>query len=198
LDVEAEPWLVVFDNVDNGELLNDFIPRVGNGSVLITSRDPESQFGMAAEGLKIESFGSDEARSFLLAQLPSIGASENVAVAKTLVTQLGGLPLGIKQMAAFMRETACSISTLLTMIDDVEQHRKIRAYEGAFTRLEYPNTLASALDVSLAGLDAPTFNLLALFSMLDPDGIQDTVTTHLSATFHQFLDIFGPLHIPAE
>lgn len=175
---------MVFDNVERGVLLGDHIPSIGNGSILVTSRDPESQFGLAGEGLKIESFTPDEARNFLLAQLPSLDSSEETLdTANMLVTQLGGLPLGIKQMAGFMRETCCSIRDLLAMIEDAEQHRKIRSYEGVFTDFGYPNAIASALDVPLSRLDTPTFNLLALFSTLDPDGIQDTVTTHLPATF---------------
>jgi hypothetical protein len=33
-------WLIVFDNVDNLEVLADFFPKLGRGSVLVTSRDP--------------------------------------------------------------------------------------------------------------------------------------------------------------
>ncbi|CAH0023367.1 unnamed protein product [Clonostachys rhizophaga] len=168
--------------------LADYMPSSGNGSILVTSRDPESQFGMAGEGLKVEPFGIDDAQSFLLNRLPSVHASEEtLSAAKVLVTQLGGLPLGIRQMAGFMRETGCSIRDLLVMIEDTEQHGKIRSYEtSSFARLTYPSSLASALEVSLSKLDEPALNLLALFSTLDPDGIQDSVTKHLPVVFQRF------------
>ena len=92
-------WLLIFDNVDNPEDLDDFWPQFGQGSVLITSRDPLAKTSVYAttSGIDLDPFNDKDAAKFLL-QLTNIetkaGSSvprEALAVAK----RLGGLPLGL-------------------------------------------------------------------------------------------------------
>ncbi|RSL62727.1 hypothetical protein CEP53_004673 [Fusarium sp. AF-6] len=47
-------WLLIFDNVDNLDVLDDYWPKLGRGSVLITSRDPNAKQNMYIhEGLHL-------------------------------------------------------------------------------------------------------------------------------------------------
>jgi hypothetical protein len=49
-------WLIVFKNADQPEIINDFWPSNGYGSILVTSRDPmtKTQFFFGDEGLEVE------------------------------------------------------------------------------------------------------------------------------------------------
>ncbi|CAG7559974.1 unnamed protein product [Fusarium equiseti] len=52
------PWLLIFDNADNLDIILDYIPSTGSGSILVTSRVPaantdtfENSFGFDMEPL---------------------------------------------------------------------------------------------------------------------------------------------------
>ena len=116
-----------------------------------------------------------------MTQLPSQAVadrSEKEAIT-SLMMQLGGLPLAIKQMGSFLRESGCSVVTLLDLLKDTTQFQEILANETAFASKEYNHTLASVWAVSLSKLDSLSLGLLRTLSFLDPDGISGSIVTAL-------------------
>lgn len=162
-------------------MLNDYLPTGGKGGILITSRDPESEYSFTFQGCKVECFDFREGQDFLMTQIPSKNGDEgqgkdNLAL---LTTQLGGLPLAIKQMGSFLRESGCSVNTLLDLLKDTAQFQEISANQTAFAGKDYGHTIASVWAVSLSNLDSSALNLLRAFSFLDPDGISGSMLTAL-------------------
>lgn len=187
-----ERWLVVFDNVDDPTLLNDYLPTGRNGSILLTSRDPESQYELAHQGYKVECFDEDEGGGFILAMLPPVnGASNSVReAAKELSRQLGGLALGIKQLGGFIRETGISTDDLLELLNDKDEQRLLLEDQSGFSKLGYSHTVASLMELLLARLDTNSYNILGLFSFLDPDHIPAALVRALEAAFADYTDLF--------
>ncbi|KAH6635094.1 P-loop containing nucleoside triphosphate hydrolase protein [Chaetomium sp. MPI-SDFR-AT-0129] len=93
-------WLLVFDNVDDPDLLADFWPTDGAGSILITSRNPLVTLDISSElpAIDLPPMPIKEA-SLCLQKLSSRederGGLETCA---KIASQLGGLPLAIVQM----------------------------------------------------------------------------------------------------
>nr|POE47093.1 hypothetical protein CFP56_00425 [Quercus suber] len=66
--VEKARWLLIFDGVDDPELLDNFWPRGSSGSVLVTSREPlaELQFYSTESGLTLNPFDIEDTKKYLL------------------------------------------------------------------------------------------------------------------------------------
>lgn len=91
-------WLVILDNADNADILEDFGPICGSGSLLITSRDPLSKttFSLTPGDIDLEPLSGEEAIQFLQQLTPR----EDGDGAREVVQVLGCLPLAIAQMAS--------------------------------------------------------------------------------------------------
>jgi hypothetical protein len=118
-------WLLLVDNADDlpPRTLNGYLPTMGNGQMLITSRNPNWGGLVGGEAvLRLDTFTREEAIRFLLVRLPvrSSGFSR-VDPAKAFTTNeyeeaaalaklLGDFPLAMKHAAAYMetREVTCA------------------------------------------------------------------------------------------
>ena len=169
--------MIIYDNVDDTGLLDEYVPAGSSGSVLITSRDPESQHGLAKQGCKVQSFDRIEGRDFLLNLLPGVDDNDKAYVDKVseITDQLGGLPLGLKHVASFLRECGIGISELSELLNDTEQNAQVFADTSGFAKLGYGHTLSTVWSISLSKLDSETLNILGLLSFLDPDGIPEII-----------------------
>lgn len=173
-------------------MVQAYLPTGGSGSILITSRDPGSLHSLGMKGCKIQSFETADGRDFLLSLLNASHKCTPGCVyeAESLASELGGLPLGIKQMGGFLRESGCSISGLIEILKDKEQNKQMLADETGFARLGYSHTLASVWKISLSRLDKHAFNLLGFFSFLDPDGIHEQIIKCLQNSYADLPDLF--------
>jgi len=91
-------WLLIFDNVEDISVLDNYWPLSAKGSVLITSRHENVAFEVNAESLKISPFSMDDGSALLLKTLHRRSASvsdEERKSAEALSTVLGGLALAI-------------------------------------------------------------------------------------------------------
>ena len=86
-------WLLIFDNADQPEDLNEFIPREP-GHALITSRD--NRWDTVADTILVDVFSRSESVEFLNRRVPT-GIAE--ADAGRLAEELGDLPLALEQAA---------------------------------------------------------------------------------------------------
>ncbi|WP_420642519.1 tetratricopeptide repeat protein [Candidatus Leptofilum sp.] len=107
-------WLLVYDNADaiQPNDLRPFLPKMGRGACLITSRNPN--WGGLAHTLNLTHFDDAEAVAFLLGQ-PEMASEEMEAHpqaedAKSLAHLLGNLPLALEHARAYVEETGCTLA----------------------------------------------------------------------------------------
>ena len=93
-------WLLVFANVDDLAVLDDFWPLDGPGCVLFTGRDPlaKGHGYLATHGIDLVPF-TDEEASELFMKLTKKDDSEERQISKNVAKRLGGIPLAMTQMA---------------------------------------------------------------------------------------------------
>ena len=156
-------WLLIFDNADQPEDLNEYIPR-GPGDVLITSRNHRWQ--SVIETVQVEVFTRPESKEFLAKRAPK---SVNESDADRLAEKLGDLPLALEQAGAMLAETGMPVDEYLRLLD--EHVTQIMA-EGKSP--EYPMSMTAAWKLSVTTLRQQlpqAQELLRLCAFFGPDPI---------------------------
>ena len=158
---QNESWLLVFDNAQDPEDLEDYLPRTGAGHVIITSRNPN--WGGIVRTLPVDVFSRDESIEFLRNRTRQDDGADALADA------LGDLPLALEQAGAYIEETGISLSDYLKRFQEQQKEVLERGKP-----VSYPATVATTWKISFkqvkdearAGAD-----LLNLCAFLDPDNI---------------------------
>lgn len=171
---QHERWLVVFDNLDDITAIEDLLPETTwNGHTIITTRNPNVS-GIPAKGLEVPVYDELEAVELLLtrAEVSLEGKSEvHTAEAKRVVRELGYLPLGIEQAAAYIREETKDLHKFLPRYKANRKLLHVRVPTGNW---RYKLSVATTWDMSFQSIkskDPSSARLLQLFAFLNPDGI---------------------------
>src|SRR5215467_9257270 len=128
-------WLLIWDNVEDLELLQRLLPPTRQGATLITTR--HQALGTLARGMDLVPMEREEGMLFVLRRakvLEPEATSEQMhrfavsmpaehAAAEKLVEAMGGVPLALDQAGAYIEETGCGVSTYLQRYE--EQHARL-------------------------------------------------------------------------
>jgi len=169
---EKASWLLVFDGVEDGEVLNGFWPYNGPGSVLITSRNPYSW----SASLELKPFNISEATHYLFRVVGKEQSSgHEVAAATTISNRLGGLPLALSQIGSIVASKNISFATFLDSEDESPQ---------AIFDWDPPNDSASPRNYQSTLASVWAFDslekgavLVTIIAMLDADAIPESLFT---------------------
>jgi len=101
-------WLLVFDNAPGAEAVEAFMPPMGDGRVLVTSRNALWPPGQA---LEVPVLDLEVAADFLATRT---GDADRQAAAG-LAAAVGGLPLALEQAAAYAQATGNSLAGYLAL-----------------------------------------------------------------------------------
>lgn len=125
-------WLLIWDNLEDVELLQRFLPPARQGAMLITTRN--AALGTLAHALELLPMTPDEGALLLLrrakvshmlelgeqmSQLATTQPTEYAAACE-LVSLMGGLPLALDQAGAYIEETGCGLA------DYVQRYKRQR------------------------------------------------------------------------
>jgi transcriptional regulator with XRE-family HTH domain len=180
-------WLLIWDNVEDIELFQRFVPKVSRGAMLITTR--LQTLGTLAVGEELSPFSPQEGLLFLLRRarlLPPRSSQEQVSqfikdapvqsnAAQELVQVLDGLPLALDQVGAYIEETKCALSDYLHLY----RHRSadLLHRRGSVT-FEYPRSVATTWLHSLhqvAQQNPAARDLLVVCTILHPEAIPEEI-----------------------
>ncbi len=118
-------WLLIWDNVEDLELLYGFLPPARQGAILLTTRC--QLLGTLAVGMELTPLRPGEGMLLLLRRAkvlePEAGSRQiqqlaqrlpaEYAAAEQLVTAMDGLPFALDQVGAAIEETRCSLADYL-------------------------------------------------------------------------------------
>jgi transcriptional regulator with XRE-family HTH domain len=122
-----EGWLLIFDNVEEPELVKGYVPASHQGALLFTSR--RRALGLSAQAVDLDTMTLEEGTRFLLHRagiLASTAAMDQLEpgeleAARTIVAAMDGLPLALDQAGAHIEATQCSLSTYLRLLQAAPQ-----------------------------------------------------------------------------
>jgi tetratricopeptide (TPR) repeat protein len=174
-------WLLILDNVDNLEMLADFLPIHSSGDVLLTTR--LQALGTLAQSIEVEKMGQDEGVMFLLrrTKLLTSGAEldqltqEPQAQAIEIVTALDGLPLALDQAGAYIEETRCSLAHYLDLYGT--SRKELLRRRGRLP-VDHPDSVAITWSISFQKVEHESLaaaDLLHLLAFLDPEAIPEEI-----------------------
>src|SRR5437763_1732349 len=180
-------WLLILDNVDDPEMIADFLPVHTTGDVLLTTR--LQALGTVAQSIEVEKMGLDESVVFLLRRTRVLApdasldqtAEAHQSLATEIVTELDGLPLALDQAGAYIEETRCGLSQYLNLYGTRRQELLLR--RGRFA-VDHPHSVVATWSLSFQHVEqeSPTAaDLLRLLAFLYPEGIPEEIIT-LGAT----------------
>jgi len=135
----GKPWLAIFDNAEDPQLLEPYLPRCG-GQIVVTARSDRWKDAIAVDVFTPEE-GAALVRKLLL---------RDDSHAAALCKELGYLPLGLIQACAYIRNQMISVPTFL------EQMQKPSTLIASDERL-----YGKKLPNSLMTLWKTTFSMLA-------------------------------------
>ncbi|KAK0727161.1 P-loop containing nucleoside triphosphate hydrolase protein [Lasiosphaeria miniovina] len=171
-------WLIVFDNADKPEELLDggFWPRDGQGSVLVTSRDPMSKSDMffGNVGIELDALGQSEAAILLRKLSRQEGRESSEQLSMDVVQKLNCYPLAIVQMAGIIRRRNLSLAEFLEIYCQEEERTELHELRVG-TLHGYGLTLSSVW--AFNGFNPGARQILSVVALLDPDSIVEEILT---------------------
>lgn len=159
-----ERWLLIFDNANAPEEIRAYLPPVGSGHILITSR--EAVWDEIGKTVPLPTLPREEAIRFLLAN----SNDSNRDAANALAHELGDFPLALEHARAYVKQTGNSLARYL----ELYRTRRTELLRETKTPLNYHSTIATTWDISIqqAAAQSPaSADLLNLCAFFAPDDI---------------------------
>lgn len=166
-------WLIIFDNVDNVDVLSEFWPKLGRGAVLVTSRDPFAKHNLyMRHGLNLAPLSAPESEK-LMQKLTHVKVEPSQQAALShIAAKLGGLPLAIDLMSGVFRRMRLSY---LEFLEFSNEEGIVKMFERPVDAADTDRVRSLTTIWSLDRLSKKTMVLLQVICLLDPDGIPEHV-----------------------
>ncbi|KAL1960258.1 hypothetical protein VTO42DRAFT_8801 [Malbranchea cinnamomea] len=178
LNTSGHTFLLVFDNVQDHEILEPIWPASNKGTVIITCRSQATASKCAAEVMHLQCFPVERCVDVLYSLTGLQPLSEkDAAAAKELVRLLDGFPLAMVQISEFINNRGSSYEEFLPIFK--RSAAKVFARTG--TPLQYEHTMATVWDNSFQKLSFESRALLNILSFFDPGLIPESVVSNKSA-----------------
>ena len=178
LNTSGKTFLLIFDNVENHDLLDQIWPASANGSVIITCRSHSLAAKRATDVMHLRCFPAEIGVDVLYSLTGLQPSSESdTAAAKELFQLLGGLPLAMVQISEFINDSGYSYEELLPVYQ--KSANRIFARSGA--PVQYEHTLDTVWDVSFECLSTESRILLNILAFFDPDLIPESILSNKKA-----------------
>ncbi|MFL5656929.1 MAG: FxSxx-COOH system tetratricopeptide repeat protein [Ktedonobacteraceae bacterium] len=173
-------WLLILDNADDLDIVYEFLPALGEGHTILTTRSQAT--GPNIKGIELEKLRVEEGLLFLLRRSKFIAEDtplERVPdtvrrEAEAIYEQADGLPLALDQAAAYIEENQCSLADYLNLYQT--RRAILLNRRGSFSKRDYPNSVATTWSLSFERVeeaDPIAANLLRLCTFLHSEAIPE-------------------------
>jgi len=152
---ERNDWLLVFDNAGGPGTLRKYLPKIGSGHLIITSRNPN--WRSLANPIDVNPFERHESIAFLLKRT---GRTEDDG-ADAVAEALGDLPLALEQAGGYMEQTVMDFRRYATLFE--KRHRDLWKNQKAPNN--YQATVSTTWSLSLEKLQVESPVSIALLQL---------------------------------
>jgi len=189
-------WLLIFDNIEDPAYVKPFLPPARSGALLFTTR--RQSLGLTAQTLDLEQMTSEEGMSFLLHRTRLLHptspldqrALTNQTIAKEIVAEMGGLPLALDQVGAYIDATQCCLSDYKQLL----QSSQFRVLDERDTHVDHPLSVTKTFALAFEQLEQTNVlatKLLTVCAFLAPEAIPEEIflegAAHLGPPFEDLV-----------
>ncbi|KAF2685916.1 TPR-like protein, partial [Lentithecium fluviatile CBS 122367] len=177
----ADRWLLIFDNAVSPHLIIDWWPIMSKtGAILITARKQEFETtNVANGGLELQKLPIDAGIDMILEQIPAHAGKRDADArveAQKIVERVSGLPLGIQAAIGLINQSGFTLKQYNRNYTDGRTFLKDTSKDHSHRNFApYPRGLYETLTDTIQYIDDNSRMLLEIFSLLDPDHIQDHI-----------------------
>jgi tetratricopeptide (TPR) repeat protein len=177
-------WLLLLDNVEDLDMIEDFLPKRSTGQILLTTH--EYVMSGKAQRIKLEPMEPQEGTLLLLRRADIIPRDADLdsaleadcTQAEEIVQIMDGLPLGLDQAGAYIEETACGLSGYAELFHTHQKELLNRA-DTLFSAHEPVATTWDLAFKNVQAQNAAAADLLRLCAFLYPDAIPEEIVNHV-------------------
>ncbi len=174
-------WLLMLDNVEDLEMVDEFIPAGCSGHVLLTTR--VQAFGTLAQGIEIDKLNPEDGALFLLRRVKIIDRDASLSqasnadciTAEEISRLMDGLPLALDQAGAYIDQTRYDLSSYMKLY---QTHRfELLEQRGNYPS-EHPQSVATTLSLAFRNVEEANpaaADLLRFCAFLAPEGIPEEI-----------------------
>ena len=179
LNTSNRRFLLIFDNVEEVDIILPVWPSSDKGSILITTRSSSIAAKRATKLLHLTSFLPETGLQALytLTGFHAENGSETTA-AREICRLLGGLPLALVQISQFIRERGYSYEEFLRLYEKSAAKIFLRGEAPP----EYNHTLSTVWEISIEDLPQDARTLQNLLAFFDPDSVAERLLTDTRAS----------------
>ncbi|KAI1123776.1 P-loop containing nucleoside triphosphate hydrolase protein [Nemania abortiva] len=174
LEGTSSKWLLIFDNLEDARLIENYVPEnLNGGSIIITTQHAHiSPITNDFRKLELQPMGSESGSSLFFKVLGRDAKDEDEeSTAYQICDWVGGLPLAIVTVAGYLSRSSSSAAEILTNLRRsslIWANSSIRRPPG-----NYEKSLATVFDLALSHLSPNSIHLLQILAFLSPDGIPE-------------------------
>lgn len=169
---------MVFDNVEDQNILDGSKPITGDGTILVTCRSEFIAASICGSTLKVPTFTAEEGSNLLFKVIghASPPSSRERECSLELAERLGGLALALDIMGKQIRTRKKTIEEFL---DFYNEHRRLlnKQPKRGIRNQYYWKDLDTVWETSFLSLSQIAANLLCLICFVAPEDIPDTLFT---------------------
>jgi tetratricopeptide (TPR) repeat protein len=176
-------WLLILDNVEDLQIVQEFLPAGHLGCVLLTTRAQVT--GPLVQKHELQKMSEQEGVLFLLHRTEMLIPEERLDqapkdeyhAAKQIWQLADGLPLALDQAGAYILETGCDFSTYCEVY---QQHRSRLLRERGKLFIGHPESVATTLLLCLEKIEqmnSAAADILRLCAILRAEAIPEELFT---------------------
>ncbi|PVH81623.1 hypothetical protein DL98DRAFT_489524 [Cadophora sp. DSE1049] len=171
-------WLLLFDNLEDADLVDKFFPvnLAGHGSIIVTTQKAHmSQLTNDFKKIPLSPLTSDSGSNLLFKVLERApkGNLEEITTHE-ISTWVGGLPLALVTLGGYMKVSESSPTELFESLKR-SSNSWVSSGEGSIRN--YDKTLATVFDIALGELSENARHLVDILAYLNPDHVSEELLT---------------------
>lgn len=182
-------WLLIYDNVEDLEMVSQFFPSGTTGHILLTTLQQST--GTIAQQIKLDNMSKEEGSLFLLRRAKIISLSmpadqvprADLQMAQEISDILGGLPLALDQAGAYIEETKCGLTGYLELYQ--KRHADLLERRGIVSS-GHPDSVTTTFSLAFEKVkknNSAAAALLQLCAFLDPNAIPVEIISRGASAF---------------